>query len=248
MIDKKSEYLALPLPNEQNMLEDDCPRIRRAFQTLDAHALATDAALAARLEQADAADDAIAVLQERATATEQAQAVADATMTAQGQSLQLLSTSLTAEAEAREAADDAEATARAEALAAHDASLTAHDALVKRITVGSLSPIIGICCVETGGGSGLWFNIDAEGQPVSPPRSYFDYHPTYNALRRVLVDGQVMQEHHKFYYKAFEIASGPFAGRRGRLICPGQQEGFPVFHGGRAGNRPLVLWHLRGHE
>jgi hypothetical protein len=94
---------------------------------------------------------------------------------------------------------------------------------------GSLSPVIGICCVEDGGGSGLWFNIDAEGQPVSPPRSYFDYHPTYNALRRVLVDGQMMQEHHKFYYKAFEIASGPFAGRRGRCISPGQMDGFQPF-------------------
>lgn len=248
MIDTKTEHLGLPLPNEQNMLEDDCPRIVQSFKKLDAHAKTTDTALAARLEQAEAADDAIAALQERATATEQAQAVSDAAMTAQGQSLQLLSTSLTAEADARAAADDAEATARAEAFAAHDASLTAHDALVKRITVGSLSPIIGICCVETGGGSGLWFNIDAEGQPVSPPRSYFDYHPTYNALRRVLVDGQVMQEHHKFYYKAFEIASGPFAGRRGRLICPGQQEGFKPFPSFMSNGQEIDRWYCGTYE
>lgn len=55
---------------------------------------------------------------------------------------------------------------------------------------------------------------------MSPPRSYFDYHPTYNALRRVLVDGQMMQEHHKFYYKAFEIASGPFAAVAGVVSVP----------------------------
>lgn len=71
------------------------------------------------------------------------------------------------------------------ALAAHDANDSAHDALVKRITVGSLSPVIGLVCVEDGGGSGLWFNCDAAGQPVTPPKSYWDYHPTYNALRRV---------------------------------------------------------------
>ena len=75
MIDKISEYLALPLPNEQNMLEDDCPRIVQSFKKLDAHAKATDTALAARLAQADAADEAIAVLQQRATATETAQGV-----------------------------------------------------------------------------------------------------------------------------------------------------------------------------
>ena len=38
MIDKKSEYLELPLSNEQNMLEDDCPRIVEAFKKVDAHA------------------------------------------------------------------------------------------------------------------------------------------------------------------------------------------------------------------
>ena len=74
MIDNKTNYLRLPLPNEQNMLEDDCPRIRQSFQKLDTHAADTDTALAARLKQADAADTAIAALQERATATEKAQA------------------------------------------------------------------------------------------------------------------------------------------------------------------------------
>lgn len=101
MIDKKSEYLALPLPNEQNMLEDDCPRIRQAFQKLDAHAKTTDTALAARLEQANAADAALAARLAQATAadevlatlllrvaaTELAQAVTDGTLVEHGQSL-----------------------------------------------------------------------------------------------------------------------------------------------------------------
>lgn len=246
MIDKKSEYLALPLPNEQNMLEDDCPRIRRAFQTLDAHAQTTDVALAESLAQANAADEAITALQGRATATEQAQAVMDGLLTEQAQTLLALEEQKANAEAVAETLTELAATVQAEQaenFAVHDASLTAHDALVKRITVGSLSPIIGICCVEEGGGSGLWFNIDAEGQPVSPPRSYFDYHPTYNALRRVLVDGQIMQEHRKFYYKAFEIASGPFKGRRGRLISPGQQEGFKPFPSFMSNGQEIDRWY-----
>ncbi len=246
MIDNKTNYLRLPLPNEQNMLEDDCPRIRQSFQKLDTHAADTDTALAARLKQADAADTAIAALQERATATEKAQAVMDGALTEQEQKLLTLEEQK-ADAEAVIAAlANLSATVQAEQaenFAAHDASLSAHDALVKRITVGSLSPIIGVCCVEDGGGSGLWFNIDATGQPVSPPRSYFDYHPTYNALRRVLVDGQMMQEHHKFYYKAFEIASGPFKGRRGRLISPDRQDGFKPFPSFMKDGQEVETWY-----
>lgn len=74
MIDNKTEHLGLPLPNEQNMLEDDCPRIVQSFRKLDAHAQTTDAALAARKEQADAADAAVAALQDRVTALESGKA------------------------------------------------------------------------------------------------------------------------------------------------------------------------------
>ena len=257
MIDKKSEYLELPLPNEQNMLEDDCPRIVEAFRKVDAHAKTAD-------ERLDGVEGRADSLEIRASALETAQASTEGTLQSHAASLSSLATekadatALAGEVQARTEAVSGEASARAdaitaavaaetqareEAMTAHDASLSAHDALVKRITVGSLSPVIGICCVEDGGGSGLWFNIDAEGQPVSPPRSYFDYHPTYNALRRVLVDGQMMQEHHKFYYKAFEIASGPFAGRRGRCISPGQMDGFKPFPSFMKNGQEVDTWY-----
>ncbi|WP_165064432.1 phage tail assembly chaperone [Desulfovibrio sp. ZJ200] len=96
MIDRKTNYLELPLPDEKNMLEDDCPRIRQSLQKLDAHARTTDTALAACLTQADAADEAITALRERATATEQAQAITAALVTEQGQTLLSLGTSLAA--------------------------------------------------------------------------------------------------------------------------------------------------------
>lgn len=257
MIDKKSEYLELPLSNEQNMLEDDCPRIVEAFKKVDAHAKTADDRLDGVEGRADS-------LESRASALETAQTSTEGTLQSHAASLSSLATekadatALAGEVQARTEAVSSEASARAaaitaavaavtqareEAMTAHDASLSAHDALVKRITVGSLSPVIGICCVEDGGGSGLWFNIDAYGQPVSPTRRYFDYHPTYNAIRRVLVDGQIMQEHSKFYYKGFQIASGPFAGRRGRLISPGPQDGFKPFPSFMLNGQEVDKWY-----
>ena len=85
--------------------------------------------------------------------------------------------------------------------------------------------------------------MDAEGQPISPTRRYFDYHPTYNALRRVLVDGQVMEEHHKFYYKAMTISSGPFQGKACRLISPGQQDGFKPFPSFMRNGQEIDKWY-----
>ena len=172
MIDNKTEHLGLSLPNEQNMLEDDCQRIITSFKQLDSHAKTTDE----RLDSAEAsassldsrvttAEGGISSLDNRASALETAQSATDATL--QGHATALagkadqtaLEAAITTEAQARAAAVSGEATARSEAIANeasarqtafanHDASLTAHDALVKRITVGSLSPVIGICCVE----------------------------------------------------------------------------------------------------
>ena len=198
MQDLKTPYLRLPLPAQGNKLRQDRPRIADSFTALDDSAKTQDGRL-------DEVETRAGNLEQRATDVEgRADALEDRTT-------------------ATEQAQAATEQELAAAVEAQRAALAAHDALVRRITVGNLSPIIGICCVEDGGGSGLWCNIDAEGQPLSPTRRYFDYHPTYNAIRRVLVDGQIMQEHSKFYCKAFTIASGPFAGRRGRLISPGQQ-------------------------
>ena len=259
MIDKKTDHLGLPLPSELNQLEDDCPRIAAAFRGVDAHAANVDGRL-------DGVEAGVSSLEARSAQNEaditrrgeEAAAYAAQTDAALGwvatraTALENRTTELeggVASLEARAQQDEAEL-ARLEqdkatkaALAAHDADKDSHNALVQRITVGSLSPVIGVCCVEEGGGSGLWFNIDANGQPLSPTKSYFDYHPTYNALRRVLVDGQVMQEHSKFYYKAFQIASGPFAGRRGRLISPGQQDGFKPYPSFMSDGQEIDKWY-----
>ena len=229
MIDKKTDHLGLPLPDEKNMLEDDCPRLRQSLQKLDAHA--------------KTADEAIAALQERATATEQAQVVTAAIVTEQGQTLLAHTAAQTVETEAREAADEAEATARQEADAAHEASISAHAALFKHLATGSLSPVIGICLAEEGGGAGNWCHVDKDGLPVTPPKSYFNHHPTYKAIRRVLVDGQMMQEHSKFYYKAGEIAAGPLAGKRARWISPEPLEGFKVFPSFMKNGQEIDHWY-----
>ena len=94
------------------------------------------------------------------------------------------------------------------------------DDKVKYFIPGNLSPVIGICLVKEGGGAGTWARVDGDGQPFEVPPYYFDYHPTYSAIKRVTIDGQVMQEHHKFYYKAFTIESGPYVGKPARCISP----------------------------
>lgn len=248
VMDPRTAYLNLPLPHEKNDLREDLPRLIAQANGFDAHAKTTDTALAARLEQANAADDAIAALEARATATEQAQGVTAATVAEQGQTLLAHAAAQEAEAEAREAADDAEATARQEADAAHEASTSAHAALFKHLATGSLSPVIGICLAEEGGGAGSWCHVDKDGLPVTPPRSYFDHHPTYKAIRRVLVDGQMMQEHSKFYYKAGAIASGPLEGKWARWISPDSLEGFKVFPSFLKAGQEIDHWYCATYQ
>lgn len=45
MTDKKTAYLSLPLPNADNALAEDCPRLAEALTTLDGHAQSADARL-----------------------------------------------------------------------------------------------------------------------------------------------------------------------------------------------------------
>lgn len=155
---------------------------------------------------------------------------------------------LQVESSARAEGDTAMAEGAASALADHDANADAHDALVQRITVGSLSPVIGICLVEAGGGSGLWFNVDAQGQPVSLGRSYFDYHPVYAGLKRVLVDGQIMVEVPRFWVKSFTAASGPFAGKHCRVLSPGQADGFKPFPAFMKDGQPLEKVYIGAYQ
>lgn len=85
MIDKKSEYLELPLPNEQNMLEDDCPRIVEAFRKVDAHAKTAD-------ERLDGVEGRADSLEIRASALETAQASTEGTLQSHAASLSSLAT------------------------------------------------------------------------------------------------------------------------------------------------------------
>lgn len=79
MVDQKTAHLRLPLPHQDNSLDEDLPRVRSSLQELDAHARTTDAALDAhkkRLaeesqarQQDDAAQSkALAVLQQELAA------------------------------------------------------------------------------------------------------------------------------------------------------------------------------------
>ena len=219
--DDRTPHLGLALPHADNELEDDVYRLRDALSTLDS-ALAeeqqardeADTSLAQRLdeEQQTRQDDDAALIEAVQTETEAREA---------GDSS--LEEALQAEAQTRTVGDEEGAAA----LAAHDESDSAHSALVRRITMGDLSPVIGVALVENGSGSGLWCHVDAEGHIITPPKRYFDFHPVYSSLTdRVLVDGQVMQRHKKFYYKTLTLPSGELAGKHARLISPEKLDGF----------------------
>ena len=128
---------------------------------------------------------------------------------------------------------------------AHDGSAEAHSELFKNITVGSSSPTIGICRVETGGGSGLWFNIDADGNPISPNLSYFDNHPVFGGIQRVITDDQIMGKIPQFWQKDFTPTDGMFKGKPCKLISPGQQDGFRI-HPAFMNNNAQIPYYLLG--
>lgn len=128
---------------------------------------------------------------------------------------------------------------------AHDGSTEAHSELFKNITAGSSSPIIGICRVETGGGSGLWFNIDADGNPISPNLTYFDNHPVFGGIQRVITDDQIMGKIPQFWQKDFIPTQGMFKGKPCKLISPGQQDGFRI-HPAFMNNNAQIPFYLLG--
>ena len=227
-------------------LDEDLPRLNENADILDAQ---LKQAHDERQQEAQARTEA---LQAETTARSQALSSLARDLNTEKQARiqtdEELAALLQAEVSARTAGDTALAEGAASALAEHDANADAHDALVQRITVGSLSPVIGICLVETGGGSGLWFNVDAQGQPVSPGRSYFDYHPVYAGLKRVLVDGQIMVEVPQFWVKTFTAASGPFAGKQCRVLSPGQADGFKPFPAFMKDGQPLERVYIGAYQ
>ena len=237
--DDRTSHLDLPLPHADNELEDDVYRLRDAITKLDT-ALAgeqearqnADASLSeAVAQETQAREEAVLTeIQTREQAdTELESAVQEETQLRTEADAELAA-SLEAEATARAAGDAAEAAARAE----HDASDSAHAALVRRITMGDLSPVIGVAFVESSAG-GLLCNVDAEGNPIKVSPYYFEHHPTYAGQRRVLIDGQVMVEHPKFWFKSMTIPSGPLQGKHARIISPDQRDGFRPFPTFRAG-------------
>jgi len=90
------------------------------------------------------------------------------------------------------------------------------------------SPIFGIARVRTGGGNGLWFHTDKDGNPQSLNTTYFDRHPVYGNIKRTLIDGQIMNSVPKFYIKHMVPATGQLAGCPVTLISPAPLEGYHV--------------------
>lgn len=201
-------------------LDEDLPKINENTDILDAQ---LKQAYLERQEEAQSRAEGDAALDEKIMQEAHARAedvAAEAAARSRGDSdlAALLQEEATAragrDAELAEAIEAVESTADK---AAQDASIA-----LNIVTSGHTDPIIGIALVETGSGVGVWLNVDKDGTPISPTKRYFDYHPTYAALTRQMVDGQIMIRHDKFYTKTGLIASGELAGKHARWISPTQ--------------------------
>lgn len=75
----------------------------------------------------------------------------------------------------------------------------------RTFTTAPSANIIGICLYSTGGGSGIFKNIDANGNFITG----FNYttHPTYNLLSQVSIDSSIMTQVSTIYIKT--ATSGP---------------------------------------
>lgn len=100
---------------------------------------------------------------------------------------------------------------------------------ISKIEIGSLNPVFGICRIKTGGGSGLWFHTDGDGNPINLTPEYFNRHPIYAGIKRVLVDGQIMNEVPAFWVKHIIQDSGPLQGCPITIISPTEIEGFHIY-------------------
>ena len=96
------------------------------------------------------------------------------------------------------------------------------------IVMGNANPICGIVCLQEGGGSGTWMQVNHDLQPVSLPKPYFDAHPVYAGISsgRCIIDGQIMTRVPLVYSKFVTPESGILKDKLVRLIAPGPGEGF----------------------
>lgn len=78
--------------------------------------------------------------------------------------------------------------------------------------------IVGIHRISTGGGSGTWSPINANGIYLSTSKSYFDNHPIWGNIKEEIIDEQFMIRIPKFYLKNNE--------HREIWISPTMKEGF----------------------
>jgi hypothetical protein len=95
-------------------------------------------------------------------------------------------------------------------------------------TAQSFGSIIGIALLSTGGGSGSWQRIDEAGAAKVTDAAFFAAHPTFSGVVAQTVDSQAMIKVPAFYYKAGNIGSGAYAGKKALWISESPQPGFAL--------------------
>lgn len=202
MKDEKTAFLHLPLPHEENMLEDDCPRIREALTMLDSNAQGQAATIDEHGTQLNRLGQGLNGLGE-AVSNEVLPALQGVQQAQQAFAQQYavdMENAASATQAAQQAAENAASTA-ATAMDNHDASENAHSAAFAHMLCGQTSPVFGFIRLEKGHGAGLWANLGAEGEVLTLTQQYFDRHPLYMGMEKQVIDSQHMNRVPKFYVK-----------------------------------------------
>ena len=94
------------------------------------------------------------------------------------------------------------------------------------VEVWSASKPVGICLVQTGGGSGTWAWIDKDGNTTTN----IDFNSTYpwSDIHDVTIDGQAMVYIPKFYLKTGTFASGTYSGKKYWIVSKTARDGFRI--------------------
>ena len=99
----------------------------------------------------------------------------------------------------------------------------------KFTTKNSFVLIYGIAMVSSGGGSGTWQRVDANGDDITLTTTDFNNHAIWGGIETVTIDSQTMVKIPKFYYKVGTLAGGDRVGKKAWLISDGPTTGFSLY-------------------
>ncbi len=117
-------------------------------------------------------------------------------------------------------------------ISANDNTLTVTkgDGSTQDVSIGSIvyeNAAVGIALVQSGGGAGIWVQVDPDGNGL--PTQNFSYLYPWNTIKKVSIDGQIMVKIPKFYVKYGEAAEGSeYAGKKCHWVSKTKKDDYHV--------------------